>query len=413
MELKRGWPVLLAVTIGMSFGATGLLPNLAGIFVKAVNAEFGWSLTRLATLQLVAALGTTISAPLWGFAVDRFGVLRVAATGFIGLVLALIGLSLVPAYFPLFAAIWMAMMWLGTATSAIPFVRPLKDAFDKRRGLALGVMLAGVGIIGACTPVPIAIVVKHYGWRTAYVCLAALAAAGGGIGLSLLALARRTRQRQTAVVAKARNEIDTAGAAGALLGDPVLWRLIAALMVMSFALNGYVFHLVPMLTGFGLPLERAAAAQSFLAIGMIVVRLLAGAAMDRIFAPWLAALLLLISAAGLVALSAHRGGDVMLFLAAGAIGLSYGAEVDLIAYLTTRYFDARHFGRAYGLLYGVGILGTGTSPLILSLLSHGGTNYRPALIASLVAIAVPIALFATLPKYRRTPTQAEALVAAT
>ena len=48
-----------------------------------------------------------------------------------------------------------------------------------------------------------------------------------------------------------------------------------------------------------------------------------------------------------------------------ALGLAVGAEIDIVAYLTTRYFGFRRYGVIYGWLYGMFIFGTGVGPPLM------------------------------------------------
>ena len=59
--------------------------------------------------------------------------------------------------------------------------------------------------------------------------------------------------------------------------------------------------------------------------------------------------------------------DGYAFLAAVLIGLSLGAEIDLLAYLATRYFGLRSFGSIYGLLFAAILAGTATGPVVFGL----------------------------------------------
>jgi MFS family permease len=55
--------------------------------------------------------------------------------------------------------------------------------------------------------------------------------------------------------------------------------------------------------------------------------------------------------------------DQTAFLAAALIGLSIGAEIDLLAYLATRYFGLQSFGLAFGLLFSAFLIGSATGPV--------------------------------------------------
>ena len=69
-----------------------------------------------------------------------------------------------------------------------------------------------------------------------------------------------------------------------------------------------------------------------------------------------------LSAVG-IAIFALGAVDAMAFVGAICVGLSLGAEVDLLAYLTGRYFGLKSFGATYGLLFSAILTGTALRPL--------------------------------------------------
>ena len=67
------------------------------------------------------------------------------------------------------------------------------------------------------------------------------------------------------------------------------------------------------------------------------------------------------------------------------VGLAVGAEVDVLAYLTGRYFGPRHFSRIYGSCYGIYSLSGGVGPVLVSMVVERGGGY-PAALALLAAV---------------------------
>ena len=69
-----------------------------------------------------------------------------------------------------------------------------------------------------------------------------------------------------------------------------------------------------------------------------------GLSLDRLFAPYVALLSFLVGLAGLYFLAS----DTSPVLGVIGVGLTTGAEIDIIAYMTSRYFGLRQFGQLYG-----------------------------------------------------------------
>jgi MFS family permease len=86
-------------------------------------------------------------------------------------------------------------------------------------------------------------------------------------------------------------------------------------------------------------------------------------------------------------------------LAAILIGISLGAEVDLIAYLQSRYFGLRRFGEIYGYLLAIFMVGSGVGPFTMgAAYAHFG-NYSLALAGFGVCLACACAGMLTFPSY--------------
>ena len=100
---------------------------------------------------------------------------------------------------------------------------------------------------------------------------------------------------------------------------------------------------------------NAAAIASVVGISSIIGRLAGGLLVDRIDARWVAAIAFLLPTAACGALliavgdSGILGGGMAIAIAV-KVGLSIGAEIEVIAYLTTRYFGLAKFGAVFGMI---------------------------------------------------------------
>jgi MFS family permease len=90
------------------------------------------------------------------------------------------------------------------------------------------------------------------------------------------------------------------------------------------------------------------------------------------------------------------------------VGLGMGAEVDLIAYLQSRYFGLRAFGQIYGYLFAVFTIGTGLGPFVMGAAYAATGSYRPALMAFVGVLACAGWLLLRLPRRYPYPVQAPA-----
>jgi cyanate permease len=77
-----------------------------------------------------------------------------------------------------------------------------------------------------------------------------------------------------------------------------------------------------------------------------------------------------------------------------------GSEVDLIAFLMSRYFGLRSLGRTIGFAFGAFVLAGGVGPLVMGLSFDRTGSYRLPLAAFFAATLVAAVLLARLGPYR-------------
>jgi MFS family permease len=165
------------------------------------------------------------------------------------------------------------------------------------------------------------------------------------------------------------------------------WTIAAAFFAVSLGISGLILNMIAMLQDAGIPAAQAARIASFIGVGVIAARLSIGYVVDRVFAPAVGAGVLLLTAAGCWLLAA--GGPDLAIGAALLIGFAMGAEVDLIAYLVSRYFGLRHFGVINGCGYAAYNAGAAISPFLIGTLFSLTGTYALALeiTAGLCALA--------------------------
>jgi len=395
-EFVRGWRVLLGCMVGVSLGIAALPFYTAGVFVKALEGEFGWTRDQIALGALASTFAGALTSPVIGALVDRYGVRMPAVGGLLFVALGFLALSRMPGAIGVYIGIQLAMSVLASGSSSITFTRVVNAWFDRGRGLALGLTLAGTGLTATFAPRLISGVVDEQGWRMGYLALAITAATAAPVVFLLLG-ARSERFSPDGDARAAPSGLTLSEA----LRDPILWRLAPTFLVLAAAVAGWVLHLVPMLVDGGMSPAQAAGLQGALGLSVLAGRLITGYLADHLFAPRLGGAILCLSAAGLAALA--LGGPAYALAAAIALGLALGAEVDLIGYLTARYFGLKGYGGIYGLQYGAFIVGAGLSPVLIAAAARSEAGYTTAMACSIAAILAAAAMLATAPPFPTSP----------
>ena len=373
-----------------SVGTIGLNAYTSGAFVPELVAKVGYSREQLSIATLLLSGTVALVAPFVGQAVDQWGAFRVIAFAVIGEVLGFFLLGTVPADFAWYASAMVLLALLGAGTTPPSFSRIVTSHFDRRRGLALGLMISGLGVTAISAPMLLTQVIARLGWRGGYLSLSALVLIFGAIGLLLI------RSDSASARAHPMPAVSQSGDWSALK-RPLYWYILFCFAAPALFGAGYLLHLISILRERGFSPAQAAQIQALVGIAIIAGRLMSGLAMDRLFAPYVAAGAFMITALGTTLLLSSQA--PLLCLAAVGIGLTIGAELDILAFTLSRYFGLASFGRLYGLAYSVMILAGGCSPVLIARLARAG-DYTSGIIVSAAGIFAATVLVARLPKFK-------------
>ena len=137
-----------------------------------------------------------------------------------------------------------------------------------------------------------------------------------------------------------------------------------------------------------------------------------GLFLDRYFGPHVAMCLFAAASLGIGLLWVGATG-VPALVAAFLVGLSFGAEFDIIVYLMSRYFGLRALGTAFGFAFGGFVLAGGLGPLVMGFGFDRTGSYQAPLAGFFVAAMAAAGLMMSLGPYRFGVTRkAESLAAA-
>ena len=176
------------------------------------------------------------------------------------------------------------------------------------------------------------------------------------------------------------------------------WLLLCAFILVSASVQGCFIHMAAMLSDRGSTPEAAALATSLVGAALLIGRVGTGYLLDRFFAPRIAALIFGAAAVGIALLWATSA-IAPAFAAAFLVGLGLGAEVDIIAFLTSRYFGLRSFGVIYGFIFaGFGLAG-GLGAYLMGAGFDVRGSYDLPLAAFFIATLVAVLLMIQLGPY--------------
>lgn len=167
---KQGW-LIVGVLFASWFIVWGGGLNTGPVFFPPLLKAFGWSRAKLSAGFAVGALSAGLTGPLVGWLCDRFDVRKVMVAGVALTAIAYFALSRTETYAQ-FVVINLAIGVGVVACTGIPSSIVVANWFNERRGLAMGISLAGASIGGALmTPVANRVIATS-GWRIGYLVLA-------------------------------------------------------------------------------------------------------------------------------------------------------------------------------------------------------------------------------------------------
>ncbi len=402
-----GWWNVSASFTGLSLCYAMFTIFCFGVFLTPLSEEFGWSRADMSFAYTVNNLTIVLAAPLLGILIDRYGVRRILIPSIVLLGIAVASMSQLTGNIYHFYAMYLLIPLVGAGTLPTSYSRTIVAWFFKRRGIALGIALAGFGV-GAAMIAPVSqFLIDHVGWRNAYLVFAALV-----FFVSLPVtyfLLRETPQEMGLDVDGESHPVDAQQAAqdrdpniGLTVAEATrtrsFWLILLAFVVVGVGISSVVAHMVPMLKDRGVSPQVAAYCQMSMGLGLIFGRVLSGYLMDRFFAPYIAATFTLMLAFG-VGILALGTSDYLIFVAAILIGLSTGSEISETAYLVSRYFGPKAYGMIYGIMFSAFQLGASFGPPALGRHFDQYGNYTNALWVLVVLAVIGALLVAVLGRY--------------
>jgi MFS family permease len=368
LDSARGW-----VTVGAAFVAMVAVFGVAysfGAFFAPMAAEFRTGSGATSLVFSITACCWFLLGSVSGRAVDRVGPRPVLLIGAVALAGGLLATSAAQ-------QLWVGYLGYGlgvgvaVACGYVPMVAVVSGWFERRRALAVGVAVAGIGV-GTLAGAPLAAtLIAEYGWRRAHLLLAL----GGSVLLVVAAVAARRPPRPV-------------GEEPWALRDVVRTRefraMYVATLLASIALFVPFVYLPTAALANGVSPVAAAALIGVIGVASVVGRLAIGALADRVgrvrtfqasFGVLAASFLIWLVGGSWPWLSAF----------AVVLGTGYGGWIALQPTVLAQLFGTRGLGALVGLVYTAAGVGALIGPPLAGVLVDATGGYRWAIAAAGVA----------------------------
>ena len=303
LKFTNPWWVVVGAVTGLFVCNGPVLGFTFGVFLKPIMAETGWQRSTTSFALSFGGILSALAVPVLGRMMDRWSIRRVALPGLVVYTLFMCLLGLAPAVLWIFTLMFALAEMTSAIQTPLAYAKAISAWFDRRRGLALGIAMSGVGLGAFVVPQLAERLIEHVGWRGAYVSLGLMTfiIAFPAVALWIREPRPGEGERGSAAMTAALPGLTVREAASSVR----FWILGAAFFLVAIAINGTAAHIVPLLTDHGLSPRTAAATLGVFGLATMSGRLLAGFLVDRIFASYVATFFFLAPIAG-IRFSRHR-----------------------------------------------------------------------------------------------------------
>lgn len=366
------------------------------LFMPAIAQDFGWSRSSLSLGIFIYTITNALATPLLGRLIDGYGIRKPTTLAIIFFCATLAAAALMPRSTMAFLLIYALLGFFGASLTPMPYAKAVSDLFDRHRGIALGISMAGYGIGAALISLVVSVLITAMGWRSTYFILALTV-----LTLSLFSVWFLIAENCPSLKKVETNGIKPAGLSvkASLTDSHNFWLIAVALLLISIAINGLVTHFISLTKDRGISTITGGYLLTTLGISSILGRLLTGYLIDRFFAPKVSCILFFLPLLGIIFLALDLPDELLVFSAI-TLGIGLGAEVDVMGYVVGRYFGIRSFAEIYGYLLATFSFGAGAGSFFFGAIYDFQQSYTPALWTAASAILMAIFLFNRLGVYR-------------
>ena len=422
-QVFYGWWV-----VGASFAIqalnSGLLYSGFGVYFVPLQNEFGWSRTLLATGFSVNRIESTLLGPIQGWATDKFGPRIMVVIGVVIFGSGFMAFSQTNSIAWFFFSFF--LLAIGSSLGGfLPTTATIINWFARKRALAMGIAMSGMGLGGAMIPI-LAWSITANGWRTtafASGLLVWLVGIPAGMLLRhkpepygylpdggdkpILLKHRKPDNLPTPTGQRSKTDVpEYSFTPWEATHTSAFWLLSAGHASAMLGVSAVNVHQVPhMVQQLGLSLTEAGSIVALLLIMTIIGQISGGLIADRIDKRAILGSCMLGHTAGLLLL-AYASTPFQIILFAIVQGLAWGARGPTQSAIRADYFGRNSYATIIGLSSVIVSSGTIVSPIITGWMAdiEGGNYTLPfTILATLTGFGSLFFLFVHKPIPSRKP----------
>ncbi|HTK38361.1 MAG TPA: MFS transporter [Pyrinomonadaceae bacterium] len=373
----RAWLIMAVATFGLIV-SNGLSIGGIPVFYKGIQDDLiargavdpSHAQTFISNCANITFFMSGVFSMLGGWLLTRISLKLLMILGSIALGLGLV----LHAEATTVETIYFSRFLMGASLGFVgvtPSVVLVSNWFDKNRGSALGVLLAGTSLGGVTIPFLATPLINAYGWRTAMLLVSLL------VWLLLLpAIVFFVKDRDAQAEEAVAEDGFTLNEA---IRTPIFWvfGLCAALVFYPIFVTSQQFVLYLQSPKIGASLTMAGWAQSAFFAASVGGKFLSGYFSDRFSSTRVLFLFCLLMFAATLVLFDLSAWTALLFLL--PFGLGYGGTFVLLQRLASDYFGRREYGKILGTIVMIEIIGAAIGGRVTGILAdRAGGDYTVA-----------------------------------
>ncbi|WP_254119115.1 MFS transporter [Bacillus sp. FJAT-29790] len=362
IRIHYSW-IILCITF-FSIIVAGIIRSSSGVFIEPFEEEFGWDRSVISLAFAVGLFLYGISGPFMAALIEVLGIKKTMMLSMATLLSGTLLTFIMQQQWQLII-IWGVIIGLGSGlflTVLSPYIA--NRWFEKRRGLALGILTASTAT-GQLILLPIlAIIIDKYSWRSAITLILILSL----IMLVIIFLFMKNSPKDVGLLPYGR-EKETQVNIDEEKNNPILlafnglfdavkvkefWLLSGSFFICGLSTSGLIgTHFVSYCVSFGIPLVTAASLLSFMGVFDLVGTTLSGWLSDRFDNRWLLFWYYLLRGGSLVILpfALSEGSYTLLLIFAVFYGLDWIATVPPTIGIARQVFGIKKSGIVYGWIF--------------------------------------------------------------
>jgi predicted MFS family arabinose efflux permease len=408
-NIHYGW--IVAGTTFLTMLATSAAMGSAGILLKPLEQEFGWSNAEISSALALRLVLFGLLGPFAAAFMNRFGIRAVAMSALVLIGAGVLGSTQMKELWQL-VALWGVVVGVGTGLTALVLGATVATRwFEKRRGLVVGMMTAS-NATGQLVFLPLlANLAEIAGWRAAMVMVVCTIAAVFVLVLILM----RDRPSDLNLAPYGAATIvprPEPGPLKDLLLTPlrtlaeasrsgVFWVLLLTFFVCGLSTNGLVQqHWISICGDYGIAPVGAASLLAVIGVFDFAGTIFSGWLSDRYDNRWL--LFWYYGLRGLSLLYLPWTGFSFVLLAPFAVfyGLDWVATVPPTVKLTAQHFGSEKAPLVFGWVFAGHQMGAATAAFLAGATRTGLASYMPFVIAAGVFCILAAGLVLTIQRLR-------------